>query len=429
MNSQLARRVLLLACTICNVLLGFWQFKLIVEWYGASVMSDMVFASVVLPQLIAVLANYVISNACIPVLVALPNDNRRHTTWHLFFRFAVWSIPLLMLVYATSASWVPLIFAKLAASSVVDLVQLVQIQILGCWFIALSSVQWSLLKSRGDVLKGEFSYLVSNATVIALMMALSGHCGLNGVAAAMASKYAVQVVCLMSFTGLPTLSRPDREALREIHGRMLTLFKGAAALKLTMPVERIIASLIPPGGLTLFLLAQQCIGAVEQMISRTIITSALPRLAKAWDERRLTDFRKLVRRDAINVAAATSLLWLVLYLVGEHLLRLAFESGQFSGRDISTLHLLVCLLIGQLVVSPTASILNNAFYSTGLVKTPLVIGASSAVVGMVLRYVGVTTFGLNGLVLAVSAQYLIALCALVLAYRRFSLHHFLKECK
>lgn len=426
MNPLQVRRLLLVACTICNLLLSFWQFKLIVSWYGASIMSDMVFASIVLPQLIAVLATYVISNACVPVLASLPSDNRRHTTWHLFFRFAAWSIPLLALLYATSASWVPMIFAKLAASKAADLEQLVHIQILGCWFIALSGVQWSLLKSRGEVLKGEFSYLVSNTTVIALMMALSGQFGLIGVTVAIASKYAVQVICLMLFTGLPSLSRPDRDGLLEIQGRMLTLFKGAAALKLTMPVERVIASLMPPGGLTLFLLAQQCVGAVEQLISRTIITSALPRLSKAWDERRRMDFRQLVRRDAYFVAAATSIFWVVLYLVGEHLLRLAFESGQFGGRDISTLHLLVCLLIGQLVVSPTASILNNAFYSTGLVRTPLVIGASAAVVGIMLRYFGVTMFGLNGLALAVSAQYLIALFALLLAYRQFSKRNFLR---
>lgn len=423
MTHLAARRALLFACTIGGVLLAFWQFQLIVSWYGASVSSDMVLASVVLPQTIAVLANYVISNASVPVLAALSQEDRRRTSWHIFFRFAVWSLPLLALAWATTEAWAPVAFAKLAAGdNEVDLVQLIHIQIVGSWFIAPSCVLWSLLKSRGEVLKGEISYLVGNASVIAMMLALADRYGLAGVVTAMACKYAIQTLCLTLFAGRPLRQGSDPRWLHDINRRMLTLLKGAAILKLTLPAERIIASLAPPGGLTLFLLAQQCIGAVEQVISRTIVTTALPQLSRAWAERRATDFRHLVRRDVTRVVVATLIIWATIYFAGEPLLRLAFESGQFSGQDVSTLHLLVCLLVGQLVVSPTASLLNNAFYSTGLVKTPLVIGASAAVIGMGLRYLGVTHFGINGLVLAVTAQYLIAVCALIPAYRRLARH-------
>ncbi|GIV00046.1 MAG: hypothetical protein KatS3mg014_1661 [Actinomycetota bacterium] len=176
--------------------------------------------------------------------------------------------------------------------------------------------------------------LVENLTVLATLLLFHGTLGVTAVAVGYVAGGVTQltfVAAAAARRGL--LVRPrlglGREEARRIRRLLALPLAGAGLTMLARVAERLFASFLPPGQLTILGYGWVVVNSIGGTVFfRSVVVALLPRLAEARDDERAT---RSILTDGIRLMLLVSLPLLVaLVVLAEPLVAVAFQRGRFG---------------------------------------------------------------------------------------------------
>jgi putative peptidoglycan lipid II flippase len=177
---------------------------------------------------------------------------------------------------------------------------------------------------------------------------------------------------------------------------------GVAAYQISIFVNTQLASFLPDGSVSFLYYADRLVQFPLGVFTLALSTAVLPALAKAKAEERLTEFQTVYQSSLglqffITLPAMTGLI-----VMGEAVVGLLFERGEFTGASaMATTKAVWAYVLGLPFLSGT-SLTARAFFSLSDSKTPAKIAAISLGIGLVLAAALMWPLGHAGLALASS---------------------------
>jgi putative peptidoglycan lipid II flippase len=217
----------------------------------------------------------------------------------------------------------------------------------------------------------------------------------------------------------PTLDLRD-PGLRRMALLMLPATYGMAVYQIAVLVNRLMASYLPDGSISYLWyglrLMQFPLGVFGVAIS-TAILPALSRQAASGDRPAFAaTFSAGVRTTLFFALPATA----GLILLAEPIISVLFERGAFTHAQVAgTATALVCYTIG-LTAYALQKVVLTSFYATLDIRTPVVAGTVSLVIGILLNMILMGPLGHAGLALSTSASVTINFLLLAWLLRRRS---------
>ncbi|MGH7511955.1 MAG: lipid II flippase MurJ [Gemmatimonadales bacterium] len=389
-----------------NIALSFLANWYLVSALGPGRHTDALFAAMILPQLIMTVVATALTNVLVPLLAVQDQQRFASVSWTLVQAVLV-ATGLIGGALALSAPlWTPLTVPGFDAEAVRLTQRLAVIQLLGAVLTTVASVQRSAYNARHHFLWPEASALIANVASLGLLVWGLGPYGVAVAAWATVLRAGVQVVLLVRGMGryeAPVWGMPD---LAEAWRRARPLLLGSLYFKSDFVVDRLIASLAPPGALSLYSLAQQAYSSAQLILGKSIASPVVPGLARAaaagaWDRFRWLNRRTLGRLLLLSLVVLAGILAL-----GLPVLELTFGRGKFNPQQIHQLWLLLLALGGVWIGGVAGQIVAVSFYAQGDTRTPITIGAIAFTLAIPLKLGGFYVFGLLGLAVAASLYYL-----------------------
>jgi peptidoglycan biosynthesis protein MviN/MurJ (putative lipid II flippase) len=248
--------------------------------------------------------------------------------------------------------------------------------------------------------------LIGNLAGLALLIWGLKPYGVAAGAWATVLRAAVQAALLLRGMGAyqaPVWRMPD---LAEAWRRARPLLLGSLYFKSDFVVDRLIASLAPPGALSLYSLAQQAYSSAQLILGKSIASPVVPALARAATAGAWGRFRSLNRRALARLVVLSLLVLAGVLALGLPVLELTFGRGKFNPEQIHLLWVLLLALGGVWIGGVAGQIIAVSFYAQGDTRTPITIGAIAFTLAIPLKLGGFYVFGLLGLAAAASLYYL-----------------------
>lgn len=387
-----------------NILVSFALHVYVIVRIGPGGVTDAFVAGGTLPQVILGMIGGPLSNVLVPLLAGdRKSDARRVATWIALAITGVFLVAAV--VFAGLAPlWVPLLFPGFSESVTSTTVDLARIQMIGLPFAAAISVFSASYNARHRfVYAATVQLVVTVAALIALVVTLPRF-GVYAAAWIFVARMVIQFLLLVNAVEIPTrvMLRDSHSPFGEAWRRLRPLLAGTAYYKAGPLLDRFLASLSPPGGLSLFNLAQQVYVAATQIVNAGLVAPALPWLshhatAKDWSLFSGIVARRLKIIGAVAVALAIALpaaLLLVFPFVDDSLM--------LNRQDMSLLLVLFIALSGFVIANALGQPLAAAFYATGDTRTPTRVGIVGFTAGAFLKVAGFFSWGLLGIAVAAS---------------------------
>ena len=302
--------------------------------------------------------------------------------------------------------WAPLVFPGLTDEQTQLTIHLTQILLLAALFNGQVALLTVALRARDRFITPELTLFLVTVAGVATTFLVLPRWGVLGAAWVSAGRSGLVAGILYFFAERPPISLIKAARDGELWQRVKPVLLGASFYKCEPLVDRFWASQSSAGGLTVFALAQTGMGAIGQILERSVCMPMAPRLARLAEAKDYASMRSLYR----------NCLWRVTLLVGACLLGLllvhpiwpeamhrVFKLPQPSATQMW----LICLaLLGFVHVVASGAVPVAAFYALGDTRTPVKLSMAAFVAGIGLKSAGFIALGLPGLALGTSAYYL-----------------------
>jgi len=385
--------------------LTFLQTWLVIVMLGPGQATDAFFASVAVPQF---LMNAVVGSVpfvLVPLLAARPIAGGLPPVASLAGFIVLVTTALAVCIGVTADGWMPLVAPGLTPEAQRLAAGLCAVLLIGFPVAAFGSVMVSHAYAQNKIVFAESTSLIASAVAFGSLLVMLPRWGIASAAWAVVIRSAIQVAVLLPIARGSKLLAWDTRLIATFLRRLKPLLFGAAVYKTDVIVDRLLSSLGPPGGLSLFNVAQQLHFAAAAVAGKAVAGPLLPKLSSMASRSQWLEFAKLVRKATVSLSLACLLGLALLALMGKAAVGLTFEYGHFSADDVQTLWSLVLPLVGVTIGGILGSLLSTGFYAMGDTKSPTLIGIVGFGIGVALKIVGLWFGGLAGLAIGTSAYY------------------------
>jgi putative peptidoglycan lipid II flippase len=378
------------------------------QWYvlvviGPGRQTDALFAGMAIPQLILAVVSGSLVHVIVPLLAAEETEKARSDAWVLLTAVSTLFAAVAAVLIVSASLWAPLLFPGFGSDAAALLVSLVRIQLVGMIGIAAAGVISAWLHSRRRFVRAELSQLAAAVLTFAALIWALPRFGITSAAWLAAARAILVVALLLPLLGLPTLSpNSARGVLREAWRRIRPLLVGNTYFKTDPVVDRFLASMAPPGQLSLLHLAQQLFNAAAQVVHTALTAPVVPLLAADAAAGRWLAFQTAVRRRTALILALTAAFYAVLIFAGRPLLMLLIGRGGVTADNVHFLWILLLALGGVLTAGAAAGVTSAAFYARGDTRTPTLLGMVTYTIYVPLKIVAFVKWGVIALAVATS---------------------------
>lgn len=389
------------------------------QWYlltklGPGVQTDALFAGMALPQLVLTIISGSLMHALVPLLAGGHKKNLHHDAWSLLILVGSLFGLLALIFYLSASWWVPLIVPGFSEEGKVLTIQLTRIQLIGMVFAAINGVQLATYHANQRFLWAEFTLILSGVASFVVLIIVLPKYGVVAAAWINASRMLVQTILLSPVMGSPVWPHPSSSMINMAWQRIKPLLLGTAYYKTDPLIDRFLLSMANSGSLSLFYLAQQIYGAINQVISSAFsapLVVLLTGLYQAGDAQR---FRSAYRLKVFQISIICIAIILILTLIGQGLLRIFMDYGRMQLDDVQELWWIMIYLSGAFMGGALGQIFASAFYAIGNTITPTKMSVITYTLYIPSKIAAFYFFGIIGLALTTSLYYLVN-CS-ILAY-------------
>ncbi len=379
------------AATLASRVLGFVRDMVVARAFGAGPVTDAFFVAFRIPNLLRrLLAEGALSTAVIPVFTEYLERNGRAEFGRMVRAVTGVATVVLCVVSGVGmllAPWIVRVMAPgwNADPGLIGLAgRLTSLMFPYLLLVGLAALAMGALNAQHRFFTAALGPAVLNVAMILSVLVLAGRLSppvfslAVGVLVGGAGQLLVQLPELARL-GVPL--RPSAEwshpAVRMIAGRLWPAVFALAAVQVTVLLNTLLASLLPQGTVSYLYYADRVMEFPLGVFGIALATAVLPSMAghAARGERRaLTDTLGFSLRLSAFVALPATV---GLVVLGQPIVRLLFERGEFSAADaVATTQALAAYAVGLPAFSATR-IAAQTFYALGDTRTPVWAGLAS----------------------------------------------------
>jgi putative peptidoglycan lipid II flippase len=389
-----------------QAVLGFLFQLYVVTTLGAGARTDILYAGLAVPQLAVAVVSGTLGPVITPLLSVQEPEVRRRVAWSLFQAVALSYGAVTVLLWTTAAHWAPWLAPGFSSAQRLELVSVVRIHLAASACIVLANVLRSVYHAQRRFTWPEIVPVAATGAALALAVWTVPRFGVLAAAAGMTVNAALQLLLLCPALGAYQPPRWRSLAIRQAHKRLGPLLLAYPVLKMDDLVDKVLASTLPSGTLSLLHLGQQLYDTGSSIVQKSVVSPMLPDLAVAANTAEWERFAGIVRRGFLRVVVLLSVGFALVLLLGHPLLELVYSHGQFTPADVTRLWWLLILLAGLWFGSATGAVISSGFYAQGETRTPVSVGLLGLALSIGYRILAVQRAGVAGLAAAISAYYL-----------------------
>src|SRR6185312_13741443 len=383
---------------------------LLFQWYvitqlGVGIETDALFAGLAIPQLILTVVSTSLTHVLVPLLATEAAGEFRRNSWGFFLGISGVFTIIALVLYLTAGLWVRWLVPGFTEPARILTISLTRIQLVSMIFTASVSVLWSIYHAKQQFIWVELSTLLSSALSFALLIVVLPVYGVTGAALLLVLRSVLQVIWLLP--GLGRWERPDwsSAAMRHAWKRIRPLLLGTAYYRTDPLVDRYLASMAAPGGLSLLYIAQQIYGVANMVAEKAIAAPMVPQLAQKASAAKWSEFRSIYQTNLLAMGGLSLLGYIGLLLIGERILNLLIGHGGVTEANVHLLWLIMVALVGFFVAGAMGVVTSKTFYAMGDTSTPTRMSIVTYTLYIPAKVLGYYRYGLLGLA-AVTSGYL-----------------------
>jgi putative peptidoglycan lipid II flippase len=389
-----------------NLAVGFAINWYVWFWFGAGRATDALFAGVTLPNFILTVVGGSLSSVLVPLFSGEREHDMRANAAGLTLAVGASFLVVSVVLWLTAGLWVALIVPGFDRSALDLTVRLTRVQVWSMAATGVIGVLWARCSATARLVRAETAGLTSSILALLALLLLLPPFGIDAAAWVFTGRVVLQAGLLLP--ELFPLPRVRFAAISRSARQVWPLVIGASYYKTDLIIDRILASMTAPGGLSTLHLVQQLYSGVNQVINRAITAPLLPLLVEAVKTARWDTFRHAYRRGVQLTGGTSGLLWVSALGAAAALSAMA-PAVPLESADARLLTIVLLTLGGYLVAGAAGQVTSGALYAIGDTRTPPLIGAIGFTLGIGLKLAGVTWIGTPGIALGTTIYYVLNL--------------------
>jgi peptidoglycan biosynthesis protein MviN/MurJ (putative lipid II flippase) len=414
---DLRAKVLRLLLALINGALALAFYSLVVHRYGVGGLTDLVFATGLLVNLLYTVTLGQLNEVLVPYFIQLGEEDRIATAyWNLTAAVLTGGALLAAGLFFPLARLAPLIFPGIAAQDSCWLHQLLWLNCSYCVIFCAWTVKSCFLVARGRCCLMQSLLLLGNGSAVLWLAVFARPQEPAQIVVAQLISAAVLLLFPVAGTSLAHYQPGHiRHHVVEAYGRIRWLVVNAAICRAEPLFDSIIAAYIGSGAVTVFYLFQRLVGFTHAVVQNGYLLPLSRRLAEHAHGNR---FRSLLREGTAEALAITAAL-LAATAAGLVGLRWVPVPAFHSFARVFQQHgVLLLLLAGYAAGVILVKIYSTVLYILRREYFYLQVSLAGFVAGVLLKVSGACWLGLPGLALGNSAAALVAAAAVYLALLR-----------
>lgn len=392
---------------VLNIALLFLIHWFVLVTVGPGEETDAFFAGMAVPQLILAILGGSLMQVLVPLLSVSEGEHFQRDTWGFFIFVGACLSLIAISLFFLAPLWVPFFVPGFSNTAKVLMIVLTRIQLIGMVFTALSSVLWAVYQSRKYFIWVAFVPVFTNAVSLGGLVWALPRYGITSAAWVGVLGVVLQTLLLIPILG--HYRKPDWKSniYREAWKQVKPLFLGACYYKTDPLVDRLLTSMAPVGGLSLFYLGHQIYGAATQVINKSIVAPVVPLLARNANEENWKTFRDTYQKRLLWIIAVTGLSYFIFLFIGESALKFIFSSRDMSEEHSTLLWWIMVCLVGTFIGGAGAQLTSAAFYTRGDTRTPTKLGVWTYTLYVPIKVWVFMRYGITGLAISTSLYFVV----------------------
>lgn len=426
---RMARTAVFLMFTmLVSRLLGYVRVMVMANIFGQGGVTDAYTAAFLIPDLIYnVLVGGAISAAFIPVFSSYIAKKQEDEAWRVFSIATTWVMTIMLAAITAAYIFTPqlmnLLVPGFSPENLELVVFLTRIMLLQPFFMALSGLSMGVLHSHQIFTAPAVGLLFYNLLIVLCGFFLAKPLEANFPGYGIAG-FSIGVVAgsLLYFVAqIPALRRVhlryrpswslDHPGFRRLIALMIPALITFSVSYVNQLINTILASGLNDGAITALSNAQKFINLPTGVFAASIAMTIFPSMTQHAALHELDDFKKLVSYGIRMVVYICLPAAVGLMALGEPVVRLLFEHGQFTAADTVITGEAIDFYALGLTFTGVCMVLMRCFYALQKNKLTVYVSIFSVVVSVVFSLLLVGPLEHKGLALAYSIS-MLAQCSL-----------------
>jgi putative peptidoglycan lipid II flippase len=415
--------------TMISRLLGIVRELLMVEFLGASALSDAFLTAFKIPNsLRKVFAEGALSAALVPTLVkTVRHDgkqgiNRMMTLSFLTFEGLV--LLLCGLVVWKAEVVVRAIAPGFSETQILNTAPLLQILMPFILFISSSALLAGAMQAVGNFVMAAASSIILNTVfVLALLACLKFGWPVTAFCWLIIAGGLLQFICHVSMYfklhfNFASVTWKDIQAFWPVLGKFLLCLPSVSVVEISIFIDTSFASFLPAGSISLIHYANRFVGIPLGVFAVAFSTILLPYFSRigSYAPRRLSFF---VLESAKLIFWVTIPATLLMIFFAQDIFKTIFLSSKFSMvQVVSASHILMMCVLGLFFLSLN-KILLNVYYSLHNTLIPALISMVATSINIALNFLVLRSWGAVGLALATNVSLVVQTLLFLIVLNRY----------
>lgn len=405
MNSPKKLVGLSVVVTINLALQFLFQWYIIVS-FGAGPLTDAYFGAMVIPQFILLVLGGSLTLVLIPILSQYSGNMFLKESWNYFQFTAILFSGIAVLLFFTARWWVHFLFPAFKEEIYVLAFNMSRIQLVSMVASAMLSIVWAVHSAKENFLLIETSSIIANVIAFLFFYFAIEYYGIYAAAWVSVVRVLLQLMFLVKILG--PYQKPDfnSESFKITWKKLRPLLAGNMYYKTDTIIDRHLSSIGVNGELTLFNLAQQIYAAGYSILSKVLVNTMVPQMAKAHAAGDENGYNRIFRKRLSVTLIITSIIFFLFIIFGKWGLTFIFSFKKFNVDYVYRLWWIMILLGGYWVIGLAGAITSGAFYTKGNTVTPTRLGVVLFTIFIPIKVFCYYRYGITGLAIAISTYYL-----------------------
>lgn len=211
---------------------------------------------------------------------------------------------------------------------------------------------------------------------------------------------------------------PDRNILRQLWWVTVYPISGFALRQGSRLVERMLASLVAPGGVAAYYFAFRLVSAAQSIVGVSIATIGLPTITEHDLAGRKSDFSEALRRQVLYTIFLSGLVTVGIFILHGQVVRLLYGRGAFDPASVEQTATVLLFLGAGLVFICLTPVLTSGLYAQRRYAWVLLNMAFATTAQVLLAWWLSRPWGLIGIALSFSLSAMISVASLLYLLHR-----------
>lgn len=419
--------ILIMILTIVSKVFGFVRESVMAAFIGAGELKSIYTTAMTIPNLVIAIITAGIITAYIPTYNKVRNDKGEEEAND----FTSNLINILM-VYGCIALFLILIFARplskffspdLSGSSLELCINFTRIISLSIFALLYASVTKGFLNIKGNFIEPSLVGIILNVVIIFSTILT------NKLNNAYILIFGALIANIIQFIRFPFVSKKLGFKYKKIFNlkdsyikylmvMMIPIIFSSAADQLSILVDNSMASaFFRVASVSKIFYAKTMLNFIMGVVTMTVATVSFPEIARLGQAGEIDGMKKSVS-SAINL---TMLLVIPatfgMMALSNPIIKLAFERNAFTSEDTLIVSSLMVAYGPFIIFTSFMKIFGNAFYSVGDSKTPVKIILVQQAVNIILNFILINFFALDGLAIATAVSTAMGAVIMFIAFK------------